>query len=143
MPAPCSRNDGNHSTRCRTTSRIFQSETGEGASQSVTARTLVVKPAAISRWRSAGSVGRAIGLAPSQACSTDWLNIPQKRCGTNVCSCIGGRTYGSSFITGSSTTSGATSTYSNWLSRWLMQLSRAAFLSSDGTTYHGACLMSV
>ena len=24
-----------------------------------------------------------------------------------------------------------------------MQLSRAARLSSDGTTYHGACLMSV
>ena len=39
MPAPFSRNDGNHSTRCRTTSRVDHSATGEGESQSVTATT--------------------------------------------------------------------------------------------------------
>ncbi len=44
--------------------------------------------------------GRAVRPRPPRA---------QKSRGTNVCSCIGGRTYGISLMSGSSTTSGATS----------------------------------
>ena len=46
-------------------------------------------------------------------------------------------------MSGSMTGSGTTSSYWNCLSKWLMQFRRAAFLSSEGTTYQGACLMSV
>ena len=39
--------------------------------------------------------------------------------------------------------SGTMSSYGIIDSRWLMEFSRARRLQSDGTTYHGACLMSV
>ena len=43
---------------------------------------------------------------------------------------------------GSSIFSGVRSLYLIWLRRWWMQFSRARFLSSAFTTFHGACGMS-
>src|SRR5262245_4066819 len=64
-PAPDSRNAGNHSTRCRTTSRAAQPSTGAGRSQASagTPRTRSVKPPAIQRCSSAGPVIVLAGFA--------------------------------------------------------------------------------
>ena len=45
MPAPEERNPGNHSVRCRTTSRAVQPATGEGTSQDRVPRTRSVNRA--------------------------------------------------------------------------------------------------
>src|SRR6516165_7460816 len=66
MPAPADRNGGNHSVRCRTTSRADQPATGDGASQSRAPRTRSVNSPAICRCRSAGCSDSAIVDHPLQ-----------------------------------------------------------------------------
>jgi hypothetical protein len=56
---------------------------------------------------------------------------------------FGDLVYGTSYISGSATGSGATSSYVIESGIWEMQLRRALRLSSDGTTCHGACFVSV
>src|SRR5271169_440665 len=60
MPAPEARNPGNHSVRCRTTSRAAQPATGDGASQERVPRTRSVKSPATCRCRPAGRSDSAI-----------------------------------------------------------------------------------
>src|SRR3954452_1765933 len=66
MPAPEARNSGNHSVRCRTTSRAAQPATGDGASQDRVPRTRSVNSPATCRCRSAGRSDSAIDEHPFQ-----------------------------------------------------------------------------
>src|SRR5947207_5491922 len=66
MPAPAERNEGNHSVRCRTTSRAAQPATGDGASQSRAPRTRSVNSPPICRCRSAGGSYSTIVNHPLQ-----------------------------------------------------------------------------
>src|SRR3954468_4113190 len=64
MPAPAERKPGNHSIKCRTTSRADHSATGDGTSHDDVPRTRSVNNAAISRCRSAGTSDSAIADHP-------------------------------------------------------------------------------
>ena len=67
MPLPPSRKPGNHSTRCRTTSRARHSSTGEGASHSFVPRVSSANLPATARCRAGGSWGMPVTAPRSRA----------------------------------------------------------------------------